>query len=59
MVSISARNRSGPELDAKSRFENLHRHLAVVLEIFGEIHRGHPALAELALDAVAVGEASP
>ncbi|HEX6643396.1 MAG TPA: hypothetical protein VF037_01900 [Gemmatimonadales bacterium] len=28
----------------------------MVLQIFGEVHHRHPALAELALDAVAVGE---
>ena len=36
--------------------QHLDRHLAVVLEVFGEIDHRHPALAELALDAVAVGE---
>ena len=30
--------------------------LRIVLEVLGEVHRGHAAGAELALDAVAVGE---
>jgi hypothetical protein len=33
----------------------LERHLALVLEVFGQPHRGHATLAELALDRVAVG----
>ena len=36
--------------------QNLERDLAVVLDVLGEIDRGHPALPELALDGVAVGE---
>ena len=36
--------------------QHLDRDLAVVLEVLGEVHRGHAAGAELALDAVAVGE---
>ncbi len=39
--------------------QHLERHGAVVLEVFGEVHRGHPARAELALDGVTVGEGSP
>ena len=34
----------------------LMRDLAVVLQVLGEVDRGHAALAQLALDAVAVGE---
>ncbi len=34
--------------------EDLDGHLPVVLEIFGQVHGGHPALAQLPLDAVAV-----
>jgi hypothetical protein len=30
--------------------------LAVVLRVFGEIHRRHPSRAELALEAIAAGE---
>src|SRR5438034_6346130 len=37
--------------------EHLNGDLATVLEILGEIHRGHTALAQLPLDPVAVGEA--
>ena len=42
----------GGELGA----EDLEGHLAVVLEVVGEVDRRHAALAELALDAVAVGD---
>ncbi len=38
------------------RLQDLERDLAVVLEILGQEHRGHPTCAELALDAVAVGQ---
>ena len=34
--------------------EHLDRDLAAVLQVLGEVHRRHPALAELALDAIAV-----
>ena len=36
--------------------EDLERHLAVVLQVLREVDRGHAALAQLPLDAVAVGE---
>ena len=36
--------------------QDLERHLAVVLEVLGQVHRGHAPLAELPLDAVAVGQ---
>ena len=36
--------------------EDLDGDLAVVLEVLGEVDRGHAARAELALDAVAVGK---
>ena len=36
--------------------QHLDRDLAVVLEVLGEVDGGHAALAELALDAVAVGQ---
>jgi hypothetical protein len=36
--------------------EDLERHLAVVPEVVGQVDRGHAALAERALDRVAVGE---
>ena len=38
--------------------QDLDRDLAIVLEILGEVDGGHAARAELALDAVAVGERS-
>ena len=34
--------------------QDLERHLAVVLQVLGQVHGGHAALAELALDQVAV-----
>ena len=45
----------GTELGA----QHLHRHGAVVLEVLREIDRGHPALAQLAVEAVAGGEGVP
>ena len=42
----------GGELGA----EDLDRDLAVVLQVLGEVDRGHAALADLPLDAVAVAE---
>jgi hypothetical protein len=36
--------------------EDLEGDLAVVPEVLGEVHRRHAALAQLALDAVALGE---
>ena len=36
--------------------EDLDRDLAVVPEILGQVHRGHPSGAELPLNAVPVGE---
>ncbi len=35
------------------RLQHLERDLPLVLDVIGEVDRGHPALAELALDAVA------
>jgi hypothetical protein len=37
------------------RAQDLDRDLAVVLEVLRQIHRGHAALPELALDLVAAG----
>ena len=46
--------------DVKHRREFRTQHLygdpAFVLEVLGEVHRGHAALTELALDAVAIGK---
>ncbi len=36
--------------------EHLDRHLAVVPQVLGQVHRGHPAMPQLPLDAVAVGK---
>src|SRR5512143_899319 len=38
--------------------EDLYCHVAVVLSVLGEVHRGHAPVAELALDRVAAGERS-
>ena len=46
----------GTERGRQLRPKNLHRHPAVVLQVLGEVHRGHAALAQLPLDAVAVGQ---
>ena len=44
----------GPKLFA----QDLDRHLSVVLEVLGEVHGGHAASPELAIEPVAVGERS-
>ena len=46
----------GAEHGGEFGLEDLERDLAVVLQVLGEVHGRHAALAELALDAVAVGE---
>ena len=46
----------GADDGGELRLQDLERHLAVVLEVLRQVHRGHAALAELPLDAVAVGE---
>ena len=46
----------GPERGSQLRSERLQGDEAIVLQVAGEIHGGHPAAAELALDGVAVGE---
>jgi len=52
-----ARARSlGSEGRAGALGRHLEGDLAFVLEVFGEVHGGHAAFAEAALDAVAVGE---
>ena len=38
------------------RVQDLERHLAIVLEVTRQVYGRHPAAAELALDAVAVGK---
>ncbi len=42
----------GPDDRGKLGPQDLHRHLAVVLDIVGEIHRRHAAGAEFPLDLV-------
>ena len=46
----------GADHGGELRLQHLERHLAVVLEVLRQVHRGHAALAEFPLDAVAVGE---
>ena len=46
----------GAECRGEIGVQHLDRDLAVVLEVVREVDRGHAARAELALDAVAVGE---
>ena len=40
------------------RLQHLERDLSLVLQVVGEVHRGHPALTDLTLDAVAALEGS-
>ena len=53
---ISVRKRSPPMTARELRVEDLDRDLAAVLQVLGEVDGGHAALAELALEAVAVGQ---
>ncbi len=46
----------GAEHGSQLRFEQLERHLAIVLEILAQVHGGHAAFAEVAQDAVAAVE---
>jgi hypothetical protein len=55
LAEESLRAEAGGELGV----EHLEGHGAIVAEIERPEYRGHPAAAELALDAVAVGEGSP
>src|SRR5439155_12819655 len=47
-----------PERGGQRRLQHLERDRAAVLEVAGEIHGGHAALAELPLDQVSVGQGS-
>jgi hypothetical protein len=46
----------GAEYGRELGFEDFDRDVPVVLEILREVDRGHPAGAELALEAVSVGQ---
>ena len=46
----------GTEGSTQLRPQDLDRDFAIVLEVLGQVDRGHPARAKLALEAVAVGE---
>ncbi len=56
VVLISLEKPLGADHRGEFRPQHLDRDLAIVLEVVGEIDRGHPALADLALDAIAAGE---
>ena len=58
MVWISVKEPLGAEYRGELGMKDLDRDLAVVLEIVRQVDRRHPARAELALDAVAVGESA-
>ena len=45
-----------PQCGGQFRPQHLDRHLAVVFDVLGEVHRGHAAGTNLPLDDVAVGE---
>ena len=51
-----ARKRSAPSGGGELGAEDLDGDLAVVLEVVREVDRGHAALAELALEPIAVGQ---
>ncbi len=55
-ISISRTNRSGPSVAARLGPQHFHGHLALVLQVLGEVDRRHTAGAEFPLDFVAVGE---
>ena len=46
----------GSDHRSQLRLQDLESHLAIVLDVVGEIDRGHPAFAELTLDGVAAFE---
>ena len=45
-----------PDRGRELRPQDLDRDLAIVLQVVGQVDRGHAALAQLPLDPVAVGE---
>ena len=48
-----------PQRRSEFRPQHLERHLAVVLQVLGEVDGGHAAGADLALDAIAVDQCGP
>ena len=46
----------GPQCGRQVRAQHLHRHLPVVLEIFGEIDRGHATGTDFPFDGVPIGQ---
>ena len=55
-VSISRRKRSGPSVARQFGVQHLEGDRPVVPEVAGEVHGGHAAPPELALEHVAVGQ---
>ena len=51
-IRISRRKRSGPSVAGELGMQHLEGDVAVVLEVVGEVDRGHAAAPELPLDAV-------
>ena len=56
VVLISREEALGAQDGGQLRPQHLERDLAVVAEVVGQVDRRHPALPELALEAVAVGK---
>ena len=44
----------GTDNRSQLRLQDLEGHLAVVLDVLGQVHGGHPALTQLTLDGIAV-----
>ena len=55
-MRISLKEAVATEGRAEIRMQHLDRDITIVLEIMREIHGGHAPLAQLALDAVAIGQ---
>ena len=49
-------NRSAPSAAPRLGLQHLERHLALVLEILGQVDGGHAALPKLALDAITIDQ---
>ena len=48
----------GPDYSRQFRLQDLESHLAIVLQVLGQVDRSHPALAQLSLDGVAAPKSS-
>lgn len=56
VVLISVKEALGSHDRRQLRLQDLQGDLALVLEVIGQVDRGHPALAEFALDVIAAFE---